>query len=82
MDGGAVSQEGSSTTWEYPETKHIGGSVHENLGTVYQYLQDGLRSLQAVLKIILARRFRGTVACWKLRSGEKLNTYACPFSEC
>lgn len=41
MGAGAVSQEGSSTTWEYPETKHIGGSVHENLGTVYQYLQDG-----------------------------------------
>jgi hypothetical protein len=77
-----VSQEGSSTTWEYPENKHIGESVPKILGSVYQYLKDGLNSLQAMLKIILTRRFRGTVACWKLQRNEKLNMYVCPFPEC
>lgn len=48
LGGGAMSQEGSSTTWEYPESKHIGGSVHKNQDMVYQYLKDGLNSASHV----------------------------------
>lgn len=58
------------------------GSVHKKLDTVYQYLEDGLNSLQTMLKFILARRLRESVVCRKLQRSEKLNTYVCPFPEC